>query len=64
MKNGVYAKINTNKGEILLNLFFQSAPLTVANFVGLSVGEIKNKFRPEGEPYYDGLKFHLSLIHI
>ena len=58
MKNGVYAKINTNKGEILLNLFFQSAPLTVANFIGLSVGEIKNKFRPEGKPYYDGLKFH------
>jgi peptidylprolyl isomerase len=32
--------------------------LTVANFVGLAEGEIKNSAKSEGEPYYDGLTFH------
>jgi peptidylprolyl isomerase len=32
--------------------------MTVANFVGLAEGTLENKAKPEGEPYYDGLKFH------
>ena len=58
MENGIYARINTSKGLILLNLSFEMAPGTVANFVGLSEGNIKNEKKPIGEPYYDGLIFH------
>ena len=56
--NGMYAKIKTNKGEILIQLEFEKTPLTVANFVGLAQGKIENKTKAKGTPYYDGLKFH------
>ena len=58
MQDGLYARFNTSKGEILAELFFEQTPLTVANFVGLAEGRIKNNHFGEGEPYYDGLKFH------
>ena len=57
-KEGMYAKIKTNKGDIMLELEFEKTPLTVANFVGLAEGKIKNNKKEIGEPYYDGLKFH------
>ena len=41
------AHINTNKGIIKLNLFYDEAPLTVSNFVNLSK-----------KGYYDKLYFH------
>jgi FKBP-type peptidyl-prolyl cis-trans isomerase len=58
MADGMYAKMTTNKGVILLQLHFDKTPLTVCNFVGLAEGSIKNNAKPEGTPYYDGLKFH------
>ena len=58
LEDGMYAKIKTTKGEILIQLEYEKTPLTVANFVGLSEGTIKNNAKQEGEPYYDGLKFH------
>jgi cyclophilin family peptidyl-prolyl cis-trans isomerase len=58
MKEGIYAKFKTNKGEILLQLEFEKTPLTVANFIGLAEGSIKNNKKDLGIPYYDGLNFH------
>lgn len=58
MQNGIYAKIKTSKGDILIQLTHDKTPGTVANFVALAEGKQKNSSKSEGEPYYDGLKFH------
>ncbi|WP_028282856.1 peptidylprolyl isomerase [Olleya marilimosa] len=58
MQDGLYAKFNTNKGEILVALEFEKTPGTVGNFVALAEGNMENEVKPQGTPYYDGLKFH------
>ena len=55
---GIYAKISTDKGMVVVFLEFEKVPMTVANFVGLVEGRIKNSALPEGKPYYDGSVFH------
>jgi peptidyl-prolyl cis-trans isomerase A (cyclophilin A) len=56
--DGLYARMQTNKGPIYLNLEYQKTPMTVANFVGLAEGTLPNMAKPDGTPYYDGLLFH------
>ena len=58
MSEGIYAKFNTSKGEIRIKLTYDKTPGTVGNFVSLAEGQQKNSFRPKGEGYYNGLKFH------
>jgi len=58
MNNGLYGKLETSKGDILIQLEFQKTPGTVANFVALAEGKQENSAKDLGTPYYDGLKFH------
>ena len=58
MENGLYAKMNTSKGTVVISLEFEKTPLTVANFVGLTEGKIANDAKAENTPYYDGITFH------
>ena len=55
--DGLYAQMNTTRGDIILNLEFKKTPLTVANFVGLAEGKLNTTVKA-GEPFYNGLVFH------
>ena len=52
----------TDKGEIVAELFEDDAPGTVANFVGLATGTKEftdpKTAKKVKRPYYDGLTFH------
>ena len=56
------ATLHTNHGDIVINLFGDHAPKTVANFVGLATGTKEYRDPKTGAMstgrYYDGLGFH------
>ncbi len=56
--DGLYAKLETSKGDIYTLLEHAKMPMTVANFAGLAEGTVSNTAKPLGTPYYDGLIFH------
>src|SRR5574344_2691583 len=56
LPEGIYALIETNKGDILLSLEYKKVPMTVCNFIGLAEGELN--LEKKGKPFYDGLTFH------
>ena len=59
LDSGLYANINTSKGNIIVKLEMDKTPITVANFVSLSEGNnTKVNEEYKGKPYYDGLIFH------
>jgi peptidyl-prolyl cis-trans isomerase A (cyclophilin A) len=64
MQNGLYAKIATNRGDILIQLTFDKTPGTVGNFVALAEGKMENSRKPLGTPYYDGLNFSQSYCRL
>ncbi|TXD49056.1 peptidylprolyl isomerase [Polaribacter sp. IC073] len=59
LKEGLYAEIETNKGNILLELYADDVPKTVANFVALVEGthsELLDSLK--GKNFYEGIIFH------
>ncbi len=60
MKDGLYAKLVTSRGDILLRLYGDKTPLTVINFVSLAEGtmHLGGASKPTRIPFYDGLTFH------
>lgn len=57
--DGIFADIETNKGEMVLQLYYKQTPVTAANFISLAEGtspfvsdSLKNK------KYYNGVTFH------
>ena len=59
LSDGLYADIETSKGNIIVELYFEQVPTTVSNFVALAEGNhpvVDEEL--SGKPYYDGLKFH------
>ena len=57
--DGVFAEFVTSKDTIVIQLFYDKVPLTVANFVGLAEGThplLADSLK--GKPYYNGTVFH------
>jgi len=61
LEPGIYADIETSKGNIILFLEYEKTPLTVSNFVALTEGnhpseDLTKEYK--GKKYYDGIVFH------
>ncbi len=62
LPDGLYARLQTNRGVMILLLEHERTPMTVGNFVGLIEGTREWTDPKSGQkvkrPYYDGLGFH------
>ena len=59
LEDGLYAEFVTTKGTMVAKLYFDKAPVTVANFVALAEGnhpQVSDSLK--GKPYYNGIIFH------
>ncbi|VAW09897.1 Peptidyl-prolyl cis-trans isomerase [hydrothermal vent metagenome] len=59
LEDGVYADIQTTRGDIVVKLEYDKTPITVANFVSLAEGAstfVSDSLK--GKKYYDGVIFH------
>lgn len=59
VEDGIYAEIQTNKGTMFAELYYEDAPVSSANFVALAEGKhplVNDSLK--GKPFYDGLIFH------
>ena len=59
LEDGLFAQLETNKGDILMKLNKEKTPNTVANFVSLAEGD--NKFVSDNfqnKKFYNGIIFH------
>lgn len=57
--DGLYAEMQTTKGDLIIRLEQDKTPVTVANFVSLAEGNnpfVSDQYK--GKPYYNGLIFH------
>lgn len=57
--DGIFADIQTTKGDIVVKLYYDATPITVANFVSLAEGNspyVEDQY--QGKKFYDGLIFH------
>jgi peptidyl-prolyl cis-trans isomerase A (cyclophilin A) len=61
-KDGIYAVIKTNMGEMIFNLNYDKTPVTTGSFIGLAEGTKEFIDEKTGEkakrPFYNGLIFH------
>ena len=59
LEDGIYAKLETSMGDILIDFHEDLVPMTAANFIALAEGnhpEVAEKY--EGKLYYNGTLFH------
>ncbi|WP_299048643.1 peptidylprolyl isomerase [uncultured Polaribacter sp.] len=59
LDEGLYAEIITNKGSILVELYANKVPMTVANFISLAEGEHPKLLDSlKGKNFYKNIIFH------